>query len=335
MASVRITSWDPALFQLLPSNEPATLPPPVPGSISSAPPFSIPSSIFHAALDVHVPITIGVVFVVTVMVLNAYNRSAGNRPWKISKTRAFLGFVVAHNVFLAVYSAWTFQGIVRAVYRTVSSGSGGMAGTVDSLCKLHGEAGLGKAIAYDGTTSKWGSESPSTTSIFLNAAGMPSPTDAGRLWNEGLAFYGWIFYVSKFYEVIDTAIVIAKGKRCSTLQTYHHAGAMMCMWSGIRYMSPPIWLWVAYNSGIHTMMVGPFLSISFPQGLIYDIVYLLHSDNSFRSDPADFEKESDHDANHPISRWRLLRCPPLFRRLHRTDSDCRPERFAYNTQTSH
>ena len=268
MASVRIALSDPAIFQFLPSNEPATLPPPVPGSMLSAPPFSIPSSAFHAALDMQVPITIGAIYAATVMILNVYNRSDGNRPWKISKTRAFFWFVVAHNVFLAVYSGWTFQGLVRAVYRTVSSGSGGIVGTVDSLCKMHGEAGLGNAIVYDGTASKWISEDPSTTSISLNATGMPSSTEVGRLWNEGLAFYGWIFYVSKFYEVIDTAIIIAKGKRCSTLQTYHHAGAMMCMWSGIRYMSPPIWLWVTYNSGIHTMMVCPFLSISFSQGLI-------------------------------------------------------------------
>lgn len=263
MASVRIGLPEPAIFQFPPSNEPATLPPPVPGSLSSAPPFSIPSSTFHAALDVRVPITIGAIYAATVIILNAYNRSNGNKPWKISKTRAFFGFVVAHNVFLAVYSGLTFQGLMRAVYRTVSLGSGGIAGTVDSLCKMHGEAGLGNAVAYDSTASRWVSETPSTTGIFLNATtGMPSSTAVGRLWNEGLAFYGWIFYVSKFYEVIDTAIIIAKGKRCSTLQTYHHAGAMMCMWSGIRYMSPPIWLWVAYNSGIHTMMVCTLFSPS-------------------------------------------------------------------------
>lgn len=132
-------------------------------------------------------------------------------------------------MFLAVYSGWTFQGLVRAVYRTVSSGSRGFAGTVDSLCKMHGEPGLGNAIAYNKTVSRWTSENPSTTSIPLNAMGTPNSTDIGRLWNEGLAFYGWIFYVSKFYGVVDTAIIIAKGKRSSTLQTYHHAGAMLCM----------------------------------------------------------------------------------------------------------
>jgi hypothetical protein len=264
MSSVQIALSDPAIFHFLPYNEPATLWPPVPGSMSSAPPFSIPPSVFYAALDVRVPMTIGAIFVATVTVLNAYNQSHGNKPWKITKTKAFFWFVVAHNVLLAVYSAWTFQGLVRVVYRTVSSGSGGIAGTVDSLCKMHGEAGLGNALVYNTTVSRWSSETPSTTSILLSATGTPSSTDTGRLWNEGLAFYGWIFYVSKFYEVVDTAIIIAKGKRCSTLQAYHHAGAMVCMWAGIRYMSPPIWLWVAYNSGIHSMMVRPSLFLLAP-----------------------------------------------------------------------
>ncbi len=66
--------------------------------------------------------------------------------------------------------------------------------------------------------------------------------DTGRIWNEGLAFYGWIFYLSKFYEVLDTFIILAKGKLSSTLQTYHHAGAMMCM-------------------GWHALHVGPHLDV--------------------------------------------------------------------------
>jgi hypothetical protein len=29
----------------------------------------------------------------------------------------------------------------------------------------------------------------------------------------------------------------------------------MCMWAGIRFMSPPIWMFVFVNSGIHALMV--------------------------------------------------------------------------------
>ncbi|TVY56349.1 putative elongation of fatty acids protein [Lachnellula cervina] len=248
-------SWpSSSLFRFPPSNDPLVLPPPQAGSTLSAPPFSIPSSIYIGALDVKVPITIASVYAVTVVSVNAYNRSRGNKPWRISKTRAFFCFVVLHNVFLAVYSAWTFVGMLGDLRASVqrSSGPAGLAGTVDSLCKIHGVSGLGHAVAYNGSESRWISQSPST--ILLTDAGAPDSTDVGRLWNEGLAFYGWFFYLSKFYEVLDTAIILAKGKRSSTLQTYHHAGAMMCMWAGIRYMSPPIWMFVFVNSAIHTLM---------------------------------------------------------------------------------
>ncbi|KAL6452994.1 elo-1 Elongation of long chain fatty acids protein 1 [Candida maltosa Xu316] len=69
-----------------------------------------------------------------------------------------------------------------------------------------------------------------------------------------LEVFGWLFYISKFYEVIDTIIILLKGKPSSLLQSYHHAGAMLGMWAGIRYQSPPIWIFVVFNSFIHTLM---------------------------------------------------------------------------------
>ncbi|KAA8568342.1 hypothetical protein EYC84_007378 [Monilinia fructicola] len=148
-------------------------------------------------------------------------------------------------------------------------GPAGLAGTVDSLCKVHGVTGLNNAMSYNASLSRWTAELP--TEFILTSEGIPDSTDLGRLWNEGLAFYGWFFYLSKFYEVLDTVIILAKGKRSSTLQTYHHAGAMMCMWAGIRFMSPPIWMFVFVNSGIHALMYTYYtltaFSVPIPQAL--------------------------------------------------------------------
>ena len=126
----------------------------------------------------------------------------------------------------------------------------------DALCKMSGPRGLGSAATFNVTTGSWGISDH--TMKLLD--GSPDSTDVGRIWNEGLAFYGWLFYVSKFYEVVDTLIILSKGKTSSTLQTYHHAGALMCMWAGIRYMSPPIWMFVLVNSGLHGLMVSLPLS---------------------------------------------------------------------------
>lgn len=250
---VRFTKPSSSLFKFPPNADPLTLRPPTVGSSVVAPPFEIPSPLFSDVFDVRVPITIACIYAVSVTAVNAYNRSRGNKPWRISKWKSFFWFVVAHNVFLAVYSGWTFVGMLGALRRTVQNpmGPAGLAGTVDSLCKMHGTSGLGNAVAYSPESSAWVSQS---SSVRLSAAGTPDGANLGRLWNEGLAFYGWFFYLSKFYEVLDTFIILAKGKRSSTLQTYHHAGAMMCMWSGMRFMSTPIWMFVFVNSGIHALM---------------------------------------------------------------------------------
>ena len=252
---VLATLPSPSLFTFPPGSNPGFLPPPAPNTAPSAPPFLIPDHIYQAALDPKVPITIAVLYAITAKALNKYNTSTGKKPWAISKTRPFFAFVVLHNVFLAVYSAWTFVGMFGALRRSMVNpmGPAGLAGFVDSACKLNGPGGLGNAVEYDEHTRAWTTFSEG---VSLAADGTPSRTDMGRIWNEGLAFYGWIFYLSKFYEVLDTFIILAKGKLSSTLQTYHHAGAMMCMWAGMRYMSAPIWMFAFVNSGIHAMMVS-------------------------------------------------------------------------------
>lgn len=244
-----------SLFSWPPTAASDFIPPPQSGSIPFAPPFDIPASTYRWWLKPAVPITIAAVYAVSAKLLNAYNRSTGNRPWAISKTRLFNAFVIFHNVFLAVYSAWTCWGMFGALRRTMVNPMGptGVNGMLDSMCRMSGPSGYGNGFVYDESTRTWNTYSPN---VSLDSNGLPPSTDTGRLWNEGLAFYGWIFYLSKFYEVIDTLIILAKGKYSSTLQTYHHAGAMMCMWSGMRYMSPPIWIFCFVNAGIHALMVS-------------------------------------------------------------------------------
>ncbi|KAL2752685.1 hypothetical protein ACRALDRAFT_2140959 [Sodiomyces alcalophilus JCM 7366] len=249
------------LFSLPTGQEPLGVPPPLPGATSSSA-FHIPDHIYTAVLDAKVPLTIATLYAVTVTLLNRYNTSRDKRPWALSKTKPFRVFVVVHNLLLAVYSAWTFWGMLGGMRRSVVSPMGphGLAATADSLCQVNGPPGLGHATVYSDTLGQWTSFGGS---VPLGADGAPSRDVYGRLWNEGLAFYGWIFYLSKFYEVLDTFIILAKGKLSSTLQTYHHAGAMMCMWAGMRYMSAPIWIFVLVNSFIHALMYTYYTLTSF------------------------------------------------------------------------
>ncbi|KAI9841944.1 MAG: hypothetical protein M1838_003340 [Thelocarpon superellum] len=250
--SILISFPDAAVFEFPPAPLPNTLPPP-PAEFVHAPAFPIPTTVFHNLLSVYYPATIALVYATTVVYLNGVNQQRGGRPWAFSHSSTFFGLVITHNIFLAIYSGWTFFGMCLMFNRVWPglSGEHGLAAAMESICHIHGPKGLGNAVLFNTTAEAWTVMSPT---VKLIEGAVPSNLDAGRMWNEGLAFYGWLFYISKFYEVVDTAIILAKGKQSSTLQLFHHTGAMFCMWAGIRYMAPPIAMFVTVNSGIHAMM---------------------------------------------------------------------------------
>ncbi|KAJ5893907.1 hypothetical protein N7495_005598 [Penicillium taxi] len=93
-------------------------------------------------------------------------------------------------------------------------------------------------------------------------------TNSKSVWEGGGGYLTWIFYISKFYEVVDTLIILARGKKSSALQTYHHAGVIICGWAVIRYESPLGFLGVVLNAGIYTLMFTiQSLGISISMGL--------------------------------------------------------------------
>lgn len=91
-----------------------TIPPTAPEN-SWVQPFTIPTSIFHELLDIKVPAAIAAIYLVSVISLNRLNNSRQNRPWKFAKTSAFQGIVLIHNIFLALFSAWTFYGLCYSI----------------------------------------------------------------------------------------------------------------------------------------------------------------------------------------------------------------------------
>lgn len=61
--------------------------------------------------------------------------------------------------------------------------------------------------------------------------------------------------MSKFYEITDTILLLANGRKVSFLQIYHHAGAIICCWAGVVYRPPPSIVGLLLNAGVHTLMV--------------------------------------------------------------------------------
>ncbi|KAJ2847624.1 hypothetical protein IWW36_003759 [Coemansia brasiliensis] len=76
----------------------------------------------------------------------------------------------------------------------------------------------------------------------------------GSLWNSVLFKHVYLFYVSKFYELIDTAIILVKGRPASFLQIYHHAGVILVMYFANYFSSPASIFIVWENAGVHTIM---------------------------------------------------------------------------------
>ncbi|KAJ1855729.1 hypothetical protein GGH12_000978 [Coemansia sp. RSA 1822] len=76
----------------------------------------------------------------------------------------------------------------------------------------------------------------------------------GSLWNSVLFKHVYLFYLSKYYELFDTVIILLKGRPASILQIYHHAGVIMVMYLANYYSSAASIFIVWENAGVHTIM---------------------------------------------------------------------------------
>ncbi|GMM32955.1 hypothetical protein DASC09_002800 [Saccharomycopsis crataegensis] len=152
-------------------------------------------------------------------------------PVKIATTKVFKLLVILHNLGLCVFSIWTCYGAVSLIKHSSHDYAQLFSSSIDT--------------ANDFTTYKhfvWNAICDVDDGIF-------NPT-----LERGLSFYAYWFYLSKFYEVFDTVIILLKGRPSLLLQSYHHSGAMLSMWAGSRYRAPPIWIFVVFNSFVHSIM---------------------------------------------------------------------------------
>lgn len=207
------------------------------------------------------PITIALVYFTLVYLMNLvvrkrqlarYNAEHGTKltladgikrlpaaPYGIAKTTGFKLFVFLHNVFLCVYSVWTFIAMTGYIGRNMQLFRTDI--FPDFITRVGADVpGFKKLDLF------WHTICDADHGVFSNVLQLND--------RNNLLFVGWWFYISKFYEVVDTMIILLKGRPLSLLQLYHHSGAMMCMWSGVRFMAPPIWIFVVFNSFIHSLM---------------------------------------------------------------------------------
>jgi len=69
----------------------------------------------------------------------------------------------------------------------------------------------------------------------------------------------YYFYLSKYYEFIDTFLLYLNGKTSIFLQKYHHIGAVICWHLFYTYKVDGIWIPTFVNSFVHTIMYSYYL----------------------------------------------------------------------------
>lgn len=71
--------------------------------------------------------------------------------------------------------------------------------------------------------------------------------------------YIFLFYLSKYYEYIDTLLLYLQGKKPIFLQKFHHIGAVICWHLAYFYKMDSIAFITIANSFIHTIMYSYYI----------------------------------------------------------------------------
>jgi hypothetical protein len=209
------------------------------------PQVPVSGRLYDNIVDVRFPLAIACLYVTLTFLLKEWNTRRKNIAWPIRNAPLFFWLIAAHNIILAIYSAASFLGFTSVLWVVFGTAwdagnpEGRLTRIVDVLCHVHNPQ--------------------ATNSNVFNAANSP---DTYRVWGDGLAAYGWFFYVSKIYELADTVVLLSRGKRPGIFQVYHHTGAMICVWAGLFYMATPLWSFIFMNCGIHALMVSKNLTLT-------------------------------------------------------------------------
>ena len=78
--------------------------------------------------------------------------------------------------------------------------------------------------------------------------------EADMMYKQGMGWYTWLFYLSKYYEIMDSYILFKQGKQISLLQMFHHSGSIWAMWLLTTNGGSFSWPFTVLNSGVHAVM---------------------------------------------------------------------------------
>ena len=73
-----------------------------------------------------------------------------------------------------------------------------------------------------------------------------------------IPYWVYIFYISKYYELLDTVFIVIKKRPTQFVQTWHHNVVLHMFWIGMETRMFQCFPLVVFNSLVHVFVYGYF-----------------------------------------------------------------------------
>jgi len=155
-------------------------------------------SFYRQLLGTQMSLTVTAIYFSLILWGNRVNQKRRYHRWSWAESRIFQRLLLHHNASIAIFSIAVFVKAVQVIYRglppSISPEYG--AQIADYLCRIQ--------------TPLW------------------STGDKRRgLWSEFCGI-GEIFCLSKYYQLLDSVIIFATGRRVTNLHVFHQARVIVC-----------------------------------------------------------------------------------------------------------
>jgi len=81
--------------------------------------------------------------------------------------------------------------------------------------------------------------------------------------NNPIFFWCYIFYISKYHELLDTVFIVVKKRKLTFLHLYHHVLTLSLSWLGMSHSVTHQWIAAVLNTCIHIFMYSYYMLSTF------------------------------------------------------------------------
>lgn len=78
--------------------------------------------------------------------------------------------------------------------------------------------------------------------------------ETGQLMKGRVGYWAWVYYASKFYELLDTVLMVLKKRPLTFLHVYHHIVIISLCWTWNQGNYSQQWWAVVVNTAVHIVM---------------------------------------------------------------------------------